>query len=69
MASGVEGSSSDEEIIEQVLFSYRTKNQYPDGAKILQNFPCQNTVKCDRACDNRPCERKKSPIFSVFAVP
>ena len=31
MASGVEGSSSDEEIIEQV-FIYRTKNQYPDGA-------------------------------------
>ena len=23
---------------------------------------------CDRACENRPCERKKSPIFSVFAV-
>ena len=23
---------------------------------------------CDRACENRPCELKKSPIFSVFAV-
>ena len=23
---------------------------------------------CDRACENRPCERKKLPIFSVFAV-
>ena len=22
----------------------------------------------DRACESRPCERKKSPIFSVFAV-
>ena len=25
-------------------------------------------VICDQACENRPCERKKSPIFSVFAV-
>ena len=23
---------------------------------------------CDRACKNLPCECKKSPIFSVFAV-
>ena len=23
---------------------------------------------CDRACENRPCEHKKSPIFSVLAV-
>ena len=23
---------------------------------------------CDRACKNQPCERKKLPIFSVFAV-
>ena len=29
MASDVEGSSSDEDIVEQV---YKTKNQYPDGA-------------------------------------
>ena len=31
MASGVEGSSSDEEMIEQVFIN-RTKTQYPDGA-------------------------------------
>ena len=31
MASGVEGSSSDDKIIEQV-FIYRTKNRYPDSA-------------------------------------
>ena len=23
---------------------------------------------CDRACKNQPCEHKKLPIFSVFAV-
>ena len=23
---------------------------------------------CDWACENQPCEHKKSPIFSVFAV-
>ena len=23
---------------------------------------------CDRACENQPCEYKKSPIFSVFTV-
>ena len=23
---------------------------------------------CDQACENRLCERKKLPIFSVFAV-
>ena len=25
-------------------------------------------ILCDQAYENRPCERKKSPIFSVFAV-
>ena len=42
MASGVEGSSSDEEIIEQV-FIYRTKNQYPDGA----NESKKRAIWCD----------------------
>ena len=36
-------------------------------------FECMHVVeylkiKCDRACENRPCEHKKSPIFSVFVA-
>ena len=23
---------------------------------------------CDRACENRPCEHKKLPVFSLFGV-
>ena len=29
-------------------------------------FICMRLDICDWACKNRPCERKKSPIFSVF---
>ena len=32
------------------------------------NKDVRKWTKCDRACENRPCERKKSLIFSVFAV-
>ena len=44
MASGVEGSSSDEEIIEQV-FIYRTKNQYPDGANKSKKMAIRKKAK------------------------
>ena len=37
--------------------------------KVCDLYDCLSAcVKCDRACENRSCEHKKSLTFSVFAV-
>ena len=42
------------------------KTQYRSPAhKAMKTF---NSNKCNQACENRPSEHKKSPIFSVFAL-
>ena len=40
-----------------------------DNMEVCERNSCVRSYHIwDRACENRPCERKKSPIFSVFAV-
>ena len=35
---------------------------------MYRKFKVMSDHKCDWACENRPCEHKKLPIFRVFAV-
>ena len=52
-------------VLVSIIIIRRRRWRNPGYSQRSWNF--ENAI-CDRACENQPCERKKMPIFSVFAV-
>ena len=49
-----------------IISENNTESRIETDSRLMME-PC-NAIIGDRACKNRPCGRKKSPIFSVFVV-